>query len=351
MAMTRSRLVAAATLVCAISLATPALAASVGWERVPLADALAKAGKSGKMVVVDVYADWCGPCKKYDSEVFVQDDVKALLDDAVTVKIDGEKGEGPAIVEKYHVVGYPTILFLSADGKEVDRIFGFRKTEAFKTEAGDLLTGRRNLAVMRRELAAAPGDHELRYKVGEKLAIKGDTDAAIAVFKPIFDDDPDNRAGYRPRVHYLLGKYAYLRGKKDYAKAVEQFQTLIDKYPESKEAGNAPYSLARAWFKSGDPGKARAALDAWIAQSPDDVGRYNSAAWFCFKNNFDLDRAAGLARTGLKKDPKASYLWDTLAEIEYARGDKKAARKAIKSAMKAAPGDPYYKKQLKKFKR
>ncbi len=334
-----------------LCLAAPAQAASDGWERVPLADALAKAGKSGKMVIVDVYADWCGPCQRYDSEVFVQDDVKAILDEAITVKIDGEKGEGPAVVEKYHVVGYPTILFLKADGTEVDRIFGFRHPEPFKAEASDLLSGRRTLAVMRRELEAGPGDNDLRYKVGEKLAIRGDTDAALDVFRPIFDDDPENRAGYRPRVHYLLGKYAYLRGKKDYAKAVEQFQTLIDKYPDSPEADKAPYSLARAWFKAGNPDKARGTFEAWIAQNPDDVGRYNSAAWFCFKNNFDLDRAAKLARDGLKKDPKASFLWDTLAEIEYAQGNKKAARTAIKEAIKVAPGDPYYKKQLKKFKR
>lgn len=340
-------LAALAALLCV----SEAAAVGVGWERVPLADALAKAKASGKMVVVDVYADWCGPCQRYDSEVFVLDDVKAVLDDAVTLKIDGEKGEGPDIVKKYHVVGYPTILFLKADGTEVDRIFGFRHPDAFKAEATDLLTGKRTLATLRKELEAGPGDNDLRYKVGEKLVIRGDTDAALATFAPIFDGDPENRAGFRPKVHYLLGKYAYLRGKKDYPKAVEQLQTLIDKYPDSREAQKAPYSLARAWYKAGDPDKARGVFEAWIAAKPDDVSRYNSAAWFCFKNKFQLDRAAKIARDGLAKDPKASYLWDTLAEIEYARGDKKAARAAIKSAMKVAPGDPYYKKQLKKFKR
>ncbi len=80
--------------------------------------ALAKAKKENKMVMMDCYTTWCGPCKLLKTQVFTD---KALGDymnqKYVCVAMDYENGEGPAVAEKYPVEAYPSLYFMDGNGK------------------------------------------------------------------------------------------------------------------------------------------------------------------------------------------------------------------------------------------
>ncbi len=339
-------------LLASVAWSGAAQAAGIAWRvDAPLEQALKEARARDAVVMVDVYADWCGPCQRYDKEVFALDDVNKAVAGAIPVKINAEKGEGPSIVERYHVVGYPTILFLNARGQEIDRIFGYLEPEDFKKKAGDFIAGRQTITDLQKKLAAAPGDHALRFEVGERLVIRGDLKAALPLLAPIFDHDKVNAHGFAPKIHHLLGKYAYLRGKKDYALATLHLSAIIDRYPDSPEAKGAPYDLATAWHGAGEAAKAMETFERWIAAEAGSAGRYNAVAWFCFQKDFELDQGIAIAKRGLAVDPKASFLWDTLAELHHKRGQKAEAVSAIKEAIKLDPGDKYYKEQLDKFSR
>ena len=67
----------------------------------------------------------------------------------VAIKVDAEAGEGPAIVERYHVVGYPTVLVLDAEGNEVDRIFGFLPAEEFASTLRSYRDGSGTITALR----------------------------------------------------------------------------------------------------------------------------------------------------------------------------------------------------------
>ena len=91
-----------------------------------LQDALARAGREDKLVVVDVYTDLCGPCKLMDRTTFRDDAVARMLrDDFVSIKINAEVGEGVEIAKKYKVFGYPCLLILDEKGKIVEKFLGF----------------------------------------------------------------------------------------------------------------------------------------------------------------------------------------------------------------------------------
>ncbi|MCU0470966.1 MAG: thioredoxin family protein [Arcicella sp.] len=88
-------------------------------------EALAKAKKENKMVMMDCYTTWCGPCKILKSQVFTDKSLGDYMNQKyVCIAVDYENGEGPAVAQQYPVDGYPTLYFLDASGKVKKTLVG-----------------------------------------------------------------------------------------------------------------------------------------------------------------------------------------------------------------------------------
>ena len=99
--------------------------AQTNFQELGLEKALEKAKGEGKMVFIDCYTSWCGPCKIMAKEVLPLKEVGNFLNERfVCVKYDMEQGEGPEIAKKYRVDAYPTFLLLNADGSLINSIVG-----------------------------------------------------------------------------------------------------------------------------------------------------------------------------------------------------------------------------------
>lgn len=97
----------------------------IAFEHSAWNDILAKAKKENKLVMLDAFTSWCGPCKWMAKEIFTQQEVGNYFNTQfVNAKIDMEKGEGIEIAKKYEVQAYPTFLFVNGDGELVHRICG-----------------------------------------------------------------------------------------------------------------------------------------------------------------------------------------------------------------------------------
>ena len=83
--------------------------------------------------IVEIMAEWCGYCKKFEKGTMKDSRVLDYLNDEGIrfLKIDGEKGEGINFSKKYKVTGFPTILFFASDGKMVKRINGYQSPGGF----------------------------------------------------------------------------------------------------------------------------------------------------------------------------------------------------------------------------
>ena len=120
----RPRFGARLTAGVAVLAAVAAPAAGIDFFQGHWRDAFAAAEGSGKTVFVDVYTEWCGPCKLMDANVYPTEAAGAYFNPRfVNVKIDAEDEaiDGPAFASRYDVSGYPTLLFLRPDGTEVGR--------------------------------------------------------------------------------------------------------------------------------------------------------------------------------------------------------------------------------------
>ncbi len=75
-----------------------------------------------KLVFVDIYADWCTPCKLMDEDVFSDAEfTKYMKSKFVNYKVDGEKHNGPNLGVMYGVGGFPTLLILDQKGRILER--------------------------------------------------------------------------------------------------------------------------------------------------------------------------------------------------------------------------------------
>ena len=120
-------------LVFALAICTAS--AGEGWLT-DLEAAKKQAAKENKAILVDFTgSDWCGFCIKLQKEVFSKEEFKKFAEkNLVLVEIDFPqrkkqpdevKQANKALAKKYNIEGYPTIVLLDANGKELKRFEGY----------------------------------------------------------------------------------------------------------------------------------------------------------------------------------------------------------------------------------
>lgn len=118
------------SLIAILTIALSAMA-QTNFRHISFAEAQKAAKAEKKLIFVDFYTSWCGPCKMMARDVFPQQKVGEFMNERfVCVKYDAEKEELD-LVKKTNVTAYPTFVIFDADGKEVNRKEGGASAEAF----------------------------------------------------------------------------------------------------------------------------------------------------------------------------------------------------------------------------
>lgn len=80
---------------------------------------------TGRPIFIDVYATWCGPCKWMSAKSFTQDKVGEFYNkNFINVKLDGEKGQGASFAQEFKVRAYPSLFFITHEGRVIKKIEG-----------------------------------------------------------------------------------------------------------------------------------------------------------------------------------------------------------------------------------
>jgi thiol-disulfide isomerase/thioredoxin len=138
------------------------------------AEAVEKAKKEDKLVFMDAFAEWCGPCKRMAATVFKEEKVGNFFNqNFVNVKMDMEKGEGQALSGRFNVSAYPTLLFINGKGELVQAGVGGLMSDEFLTLAKNALAKADNAKELEKEYAAGKRDPDFMVRYVRSLNRSG----------------------------------------------------------------------------------------------------------------------------------------------------------------------------------
>lgn len=350
----------------------------ISFQNQSWSNLLATAKKQNKLIFVDAYAVWCGPCKSMAKEVFPLKEVGSFFNqNFINAKIDMEKGEGVDIAERYNVAAYPTYLFINGNGELVHKGVGYLPADEFITVAKNALNPETQYYSLKKKFLAG-------YKL-TAAAVRNLLDQA----KELGDDDASSMAQtfmQREKNNWLTedmlellltytqspDEETYKFLEKNKAKASELvgatifndgMDNIVFKYATEKVSENADlktavatieqvmkkfrperaneYALLYGMYMSNEMQNSKEVIYYTIAymdkyQQKQDWRNLNEYAWFIHENSNDkneLSKALVWALNSVKLESNF-YNNDTVAHLYYKTGDKKNAKLYAQTALK-----------------
>ena len=107
-------------------------------------DGVALARNQNKKLLIDVYTDWCGWCKKMDSDVYTDEHIRTIIEsNFIAVKLNAESSKDVTVgtdqldeksfARAMGVTGYPTTVFLESGAGPITKIAGYMEAKEFAT--------------------------------------------------------------------------------------------------------------------------------------------------------------------------------------------------------------------------
>lgn len=265
---------AAAKAAPAAAKAAPA-AAQKGMVWVDVYDeALARAKKEKKLVLLDFYTDWCGWCKRLDRDVFSQQSFITAADGVIACKINAEKR--PDLAMRYQVSSYPKLFFLNSDGVTIERIKGYLSLDDFTNRVTSVKSGDTEYTRLRQD-AMDPMNLPAIYRFARYLSDDRQHEAGIQYWQQVHDlslqqlfENPTSLGpmNYHREALVELGRGYEAAGIEEAAR--RQFDEVLRVYPDNPmSAADALVGLARLELKK-PSGQAKAAqfLDKVLTEYP-----------------------------------------------------------------------------------
>ena len=218
----------------------------VNFEHITFDEALAKAKAENKLIFMDCYTTWCGPCKYMTETIFPQEKAGEFFNPKfVCVKFDMEKGEGPELAKRFGVRAYPTFLILRPDGSVQHKVVGGGDLEGFIARVEKGLNEKTSLDYLNKlyekgkmnkkqlvayQIALNDAYEQAKSeKVGEELnKILKDKDKMKKEFWPILEESPYGSDNFKLVINNIAAFNKNIGKEKVNAYLYNNYKRAID---------------------------------------------------------------------------------------------------------------------------
>lgn len=239
----------------------------IAWTR-SLKEAKAKASDSRKVIIADIYTDWCGWCKQMDVKTWAHPAVIQENRSFVFLKLNAEtEPDGIAMQKRFGIESYPTVLLLDSTGEEFDRLEGYLPGEQFLERLRNTLADPESLGNLRTQEAREPQNLALRFKLGKKLLSRSAYAEAQTRFEQIVQQDSENKSQLADSALFYLALCQASQTQTDASLAT--INRLRNNYPESKLAPRAILFSGEVLLRSGRREAAKSRIEDFLKAYPE----------------------------------------------------------------------------------
>jgi thiol-disulfide isomerase/thioredoxin len=346
----------------------------IRFEQGDWASILAKAKAEDKLIFLDAYASWCGPCKMMDRDVFSDAEVGAFFNERfINARIDMEKGEGPGLAGQYGVRAYPSLFFIDGSGEMAHTAIGYHGADQLLELGKTALKPELRISNMAARYAKGDRDPAFLYQYAKSAAASMDPFAEKILLAYLNTQEDWNTeenlqlifetaSGQEPALFDHIAKnraaLAEIYGDEvvngqiqnliistiDFGSMDDQdiFRQIDEAYQKAfpDQAGLLSANFRMNYYNmTGETRKFASAAEAYLDKfGSDDPSELNNIAWAFYETIDDpklLQKAVEWAEKSVKME-NAYFNNDTVAALYYKLGNKKKARKAAQAAIKLA---------------
>lgn len=221
-------------IVAALALAVSSTASASPWIK-SFAQAQQKAKAKNQLIFVDLFADWCGWCHRFEQDVIPSQAFQTVTDNMVLLRLNTEdQGDGTNLARRYNVTSLPTFLVLDGDAVIVGIIRGYQVPSDFAASIKDV-EGR--YTAFKKRVAAEntiAGDYQKRLELAKEFRIRFALPQAEERFKKLTAEKPVP-PNVRDEAFYELALTQMLEKKYDDSMATIQKFSTVQKKGENYE--------------------------------------------------------------------------------------------------------------------
>jgi len=179
-------------------------AGGIRWEK-SFDEALKRAKATRKPILVDFWADWCGWCHRLDKTTYVDPAVVRKAEEFVAVKVNTEGSvKDTEVALRYDVQSLPTIVFLTPEGRQIQRLNGFQGPGQFPHTLDQALDAARRVLALEEALERDPNDARALASLGQHLFDQEFYEESRELLYRSLKADQDQPPAGRRKVRMLL---------------------------------------------------------------------------------------------------------------------------------------------------
>jgi thioredoxin-related protein len=216
-------------LLAAIALLFVQQAVASPWLK-DIATAQKKAKEKNQLIFVDLFAEWCGWCHKFEQEVIPSQAFQNATDDMVLLRLNTEDGkDGTKLAHDYGINSLPTFVVLNSDLMIAGLIKGYAPPKEFAESLGDAEVKYKEFTKRVSDEPSFAKDYAKRFALAKEFESRAGYAQSEARLRKLLTESA-LPAGVRDDIYYELALTQILQKKfEDARKTITKFGTIQNK--------------------------------------------------------------------------------------------------------------------------